>query len=180
MARFRAGSPLILLPVSGHRSRAHPSIPIMPDHSRASKRRRAGLPQIGAPSDADNAITPVNMPSSSAFSTRTVRSNHVLSLTTLSARRFVANFPTFSRDPHQWEPRKSWRRIAAQLKRIPDSTIQSLFAMLSSSCPHLLSHDLVKEVRMVDRVNICERDISSHYKVFSAWPIYHFDKWYGR
>ncbi len=52
--------------------------------------------------------------------------------------------------------------------------------MLSSSCPHLLSHDLVKEVRIVGRVNIRERDILSHYKVFSAWPLYHFDKWCGR
>jgi hypothetical protein len=158
---------------------ALPTTPIMPDHSRTSKRRRTE-PQIGAPSDADKAITPVNLPSSSAFSTRTVRSNHVLPLTALSARLFVASFPTFSRDPRQWEPRKSWQRIAAQLKGIPDSTIQSLFAMLSSSCPHLLSHDLVKEVRMVNQVNICEHDISSHYKAFSAGPIYHFDKWYGR
>ncbi|KAF8507065.1 hypothetical protein F5888DRAFT_1647422 [Russula emetica] len=117
----------------------------MPEHSRPSKRRRTGHPKIGAPSDADKAITPVNLPSSSAFTTRTIRSNHILPLTALSARLFVASFPTFSRDPHQWEPRKSWRRIAAQLKSIPDSTIQSLFAMLSSSCPHLLSHDLVKE-----------------------------------
>jgi hypothetical protein len=152
----------------------------MPDHSRAFKRRRTGLTQIGAPSDADKAITPVNLPSPSAFSTRTVRTDHILPLTALSARLFVASFPMFSGDPQRWEPRKSWRRIAAQLKRIPDSTIQSLFAMLSSSCPHMLSHDLVKEVRMVNRVNICERDISSHYKVFSAWPIYHVDKWYGR
>ena len=38
--------------------------------------------------------------------------------------------------------------IGERLKNLPDSTIQTLFAMLSSSCPHLLSHDLVKEVRM--------------------------------
>ena len=152
----------------------------MPDRSRASKRRRTGPPQIGAPSNADKAITPVNLPSSSAFSTRTVRSNHIVPLTALCARLFVASFPTFSKDPRQWEPRKSWRRIAAQLKRIPDSTIQSLFAMLSSSCPHLLSHELVKEVCVVDQVNICERNTSCYYKVFSAWPIYHLDKRYGR
>jgi hypothetical protein len=156
------------------------TINIMPDPSRASKRRRTGPPQIGAPSEADNAITPVNLPSSSAFSTRTVRSNHVLPLTSICARLFVASFPTFSRDPRQWEPRKAWRRIDAQLKRLPDATIQSLFSMLSSSCPHLLSHDLVKEVRIVGRVNMRECYILSHYKVFSAWPFYHFDKWCGR
>jgi len=128
----------------------------MSDRSRAAKRRRTGFPQIGAPSEADTAITPVNLPSSSAFSTRTVKSNHVLPLTSICARLFVANFPKLSRDPRQWEPRKQWRVISAQLKSLPDYTVQTLFAMLSSSCPHLLSHDLVKEVRMVRCVNTCD------------------------
>ncbi|KAI0001984.1 hypothetical protein BJV77DRAFT_970588 [Russula vinacea] len=117
----------------------------MPDPSRTSKRRRTGLPEIGAPSEADDAITPVNLPSSSAFSTRIIRSDHVLPLTALCARVFVANFFKFSRDPRQWEPTKAWQIIGARLERLPDSRIQSLFAMLSSSCPHLLSHELVKE-----------------------------------
>ena len=131
---------------------AHLTTIIMPDPSRSSKRRRTGPPEIGAPSEADNAITPVNLPSSSAFSTRIIRSNHVLPLTALCARAFVANFFKFSRDPRQWEPTKVWQTIGAQLERLPDSRIQSLFAMLSSSCPHLLSHELVKEVRIVGRV----------------------------
>jgi len=113
---------------------------------RAAKRRRTGPPQIGAPSEADKAITPVNLPSSSAYSTRTLKSTHVLPLTTICARVFVANFPKFSKDPRQWEPRKAWRVVDAQLKSLPDLTIQTLFAMLNSSCPHLLSHDLVKEL----------------------------------
>jgi hypothetical protein len=121
----------------------------MSARSRAAKRRRTGPPQIGAPSEADNAITPINLPSSSAFSTRTVKSNHILSLTSICTRHFVSTFPKLSRDPRQWEPRKQWQVFGAQLKRLPDSTIQTLFAMLSSSCPHLLSHDLVKEVRIV-------------------------------
>lgn len=121
----------------------------MSDRSRAAKRRRNALSQIGAPSEADTAITPVNLPSSSAFSTRTVKTDHVLSLTAFCARLFVAKFPEFSRDSRQWEPRKEWRAIGAQLKSLPDTTIQTLFAMLSSSCPHLLSHDLVKEVCII-------------------------------
>ena len=125
----------------------------MPDRSQSAKRRRTGFPQIGAPSEVDDAITPVNLPSSSAFSTRTVKSNHVLPLTSICARVFVASFPKLSRDTRQWEPRKQWRVIGAQLKSLPDYTIQTLFAMLSSSCPHLLSHDLVKEVRIVRCVN---------------------------
>ena len=39
--------------------------------------------------------------------------------------------------------------VGAQLERLPDSTMQVLFAMLSASYPDLLSHDLVKEVRIV-------------------------------
>ncbi|KAH9968925.1 hypothetical protein BC827DRAFT_1121860 [Russula dissimulans] len=117
----------------------------MSDRLRAAKRRRTGPPQIGAPSEADKAITPANLPSSSAYSTRTVKSSPVLPLIAICARVFVANFPKFSKDPRQWEPRKAWRAVSVQLKSLPDSTIQTLFAMLSSSCPHLLSHDLVKE-----------------------------------
>jgi hypothetical protein len=128
----------------------------MSDRSRAAKRRRTGPPQIGAPSEADKPINPVNLPSSSAFSIRTIKSNHVLPLTSICARIFIANFPKLSRDPRQWEPRKRWQVVGAQLKSLPDSTIQTLFAMLSSSCPHLLSHDLVKEVRIVDGVNTYE------------------------
>ena len=135
---------------SFYRDTAQPTTTIMPDHSRASKRRRNGHSQIGAPSEADDAITPVNLPSSSAFSTRIARSNHVLPLTAICSRVFVDNFPTFSRDPRQWEPRKVWGMVGAQLERLPDSTMQVLFAMLSASCPNLLSHDLVKEVRMVN------------------------------
>ena len=127
----------------------------MPDRPRAVKRRRTEFPQIGAPSEADKAITPVNLPSSSVCSTRTVKSNHVLPLTSICLRIFVANFPKLSGDPRQWEPRKTrkWRVIDAQLKSLPDYTIQTLFSMLSSSCPHLLSHDLVKEVRLFCCVN---------------------------
>jgi hypothetical protein len=121
----------------------------MSDRPRAAKRRRTAHPQIGAPSEADQAVNPVNLPSSSVLCNRTVRSNHVLPLTSICARRFVASFPKFSKDPRQWEPRRNWRVIGAQLKNLPDSTVQTLFAMLSSSCPDLLTHDLVKEVRIV-------------------------------
>jgi hypothetical protein len=121
----------------------------MSGRTKTAKRRRTGPPQIGAPSEADNVITPVNLPSSSAFCTRTaVKTSYVLSLTTLCARLFVANFPKLSKDPRQWEPTKEWRVVGPQLKSLPDSTIQTIFAMLSSSCPHLLSHELVKEVRL--------------------------------
>jgi hypothetical protein len=126
----------------------------MSDRSRAAKRTRTDPPQIGAPSEADNAITPINLPSSSAFSTRTIKSNHILPLTSICARLFVATFPKLSRDPRQWEPRKRWQTFGAQLKGLSDPTIQMLFAMLSSSCPHLLSHDLVKEVRIVGWASI--------------------------
>ncbi|KAI0307845.1 hypothetical protein B0F90DRAFT_1677748 [Multifurca ochricompacta] len=110
------------------------------------RRRRTGLSQIGAPSEeADEIVTPVNLPSASAFSTRTLKRNHVLPLTAICARVFVANFPKLSKDSRQWEPTQAWRVVGARLKILPDSTIQTLFAMLGSSHPELLSHELVKE-----------------------------------
>jgi hypothetical protein len=139
----------------------------MSGRAKANKRRRNGPPQIGAPSEADIVITPVNLPSSSSFSTRTVKSNHVLPLTTLCARQFVANFPKFSKDPRQWEPTKEWQVVGSQLKSLPDNMIQTIFAMLSSSCPHLLSSELVKEVRPC---GFCKRAVTqclmSFYKHF--------------
>lgn len=153
---------------------------IMSGRTKAAKRRRTGPPQIGAPSEADKAITPSNLPSSSAFSTRTLKNNHFLPLTTLCARVFVANFPKLSKDPRQWEPTKTWRVVLGpRLKRLPDSTIQTLFAMLRSSCPHLLSHELVKEVRLS---GFCKTYVTQSlhvvfvvYKVFLARSLYHFD-----
>ncbi|KAH8988818.1 RNI-like protein, partial [Lactarius akahatsu] len=115
----------------------------MSDRARVAKRRRVGT--IGAPSEADEVVTPVNLPSATAFSTRTVKDNHVVPLTVLCARVFAASLPGLSKDPRQWEPSKKWRVVAAGLKKLPDSIVQTLFTMLSSSCPHLLSHDLVKE-----------------------------------
>ncbi|KAH9982511.1 hypothetical protein BGW80DRAFT_1555627 [Lactifluus volemus] len=40
---------------------------------------------------------------------------------------------------------KEWRVIGSQLKSLPDNMIHIIFAMLGSSCPHLLSSELVKE-----------------------------------
>ncbi|KAH9004405.1 hypothetical protein EDB86DRAFT_3072718 [Lactarius hatsudake] len=115
----------------------------MSDRARVAKRRRVGT--IGAPSEADEVVTPVNLPSATAFSTRTVKDNRVVPLTVVCARVFAASLPRLSKDPRQWEPSKKWRGVAAGLKKLPDSIVQTLFTMLSSSCPHLLSHDLVKE-----------------------------------
>ncbi|KAH9025850.1 hypothetical protein EDB85DRAFT_1981342 [Lactarius pseudohatsudake] len=115
----------------------------MSDRARVAKRRRVGT--IGAPSEADEVVTPVNLPSATAFSTRTVKDNRVVPLTVVCARVFAASLPRLSKDPRQWEPSKKWRVVATGLKKLPDSIVQTLFAMLSSSCPHLLSHDLVKE-----------------------------------
>lgn len=125
----------------------------MPDRARVAKRRRTGAPRtIGAPSEADQVVTPVNLPSATAFSTRTVKDDdRVLPLSMVCARVFAASFPSMSKDSRQWEPSKRWKVVAAGLKNLPDSIVQTLFTMLTSSCPHLLSHDLVKEVCLVLR-----------------------------
>lgn len=123
---------------------------------RAPKRRRTGASRtIGAPSEADEIATPVNLPTATAFSTRTI--NRLLPLSMVCARVFVAFFPRMSNDPRQWEPSEKWKAVfATQLKNLPDPIVQTLFTMLESSCPHLLSHDLVKEVRLVPRYRILE------------------------
>ncbi|KAI9445156.1 RNI-like protein [Lactarius indigo] len=115
----------------------------MSDRARVAKRRRVGT--IGAPSEADEVVTPINLPSATAFSIRTVKDNRVVPLTLVCARVFAASLPRLSKDPRQWEPSRKWKVVAAGLKKLPDSIVQTLFTMLSSSCPHLLSHDLVKE-----------------------------------
>jgi hypothetical protein len=122
----------------------------MSDRARAAKRRRTGAPRtIGAPSEADEIVTPINLPTATAFSTRTLKENRPLPLSVICERVFVASFPRMSKDPRQWEPSEKWKAVIAMLKNLPDPIVQTLFTMLRSSCPHLLSHDLVKEVRLV-------------------------------
>ena len=124
----------------------------MSGRARAAKRRRTGAPRtIGAPSEADEIVTPVNLPSATAFSTRTLKENRVLPLSVVCARVFAASFPRMSKDPLQWDPSERWKAVVAALKNLPDPIVHSLFTMLNSSCPHLLSHDLVKEVSLVLR-----------------------------
>lgn len=118
----------------------------MSDRVRAAKRRRTRAPRtIGAPSEADEVVTPVNSPTATAFSTRSIKENRLLPLSVVCARVFVASFPRMSKDPRQWEPSERWKAVIAELKNLPDAIVQNLFTMLTSSCPHLLSHDLVKE-----------------------------------
>ncbi|TFY56405.1 hypothetical protein EVG20_g8934 [Dentipellis fragilis] len=118
--------------------------------SRPSKRRRAHVVSFGAASEADTQATPVNVPTSSAFSVREPplhAEDGIPSLSTLCARVFVANFPSLSRSRNAWEPRdpEQWQRIGDWLRMLPDDMIPKIFAMLRSSCPSLLSHELVKE-----------------------------------
>jgi hypothetical protein len=122
----------------------------MSDRARTAKRRRAAAHRtFGAPSEADENMTPANVPSATAFSTRTLKENRLLPLTVICARVFAASFPSMSKDPLQWDPSEKWKAIVAGLKNVPYPILQSLYTTLSSSCPHLLSHDLVKEVRLV-------------------------------
>lgn len=116
-------------------------------NSRPSKRRRKNA-TIGAPSEADSASNQINSPLSSALSTRTLPTTAygIPSLTTLCARVFISSFSTFSSNPHIWEPRERWGPVKKQLKSFPDSIVSKIFAMLRMTCPHLLSHDLVREV----------------------------------
>ncbi|KAI0067707.1 RNI-like protein [Artomyces pyxidatus] len=114
-------------------------------NSRPAKRRRAQVPSIGAPSEADSPSNQLNVPSSSAFSVRHVQDTHVQPLTYLCARVFVANLPHLSMDRRGWEPGKDWEPISAWMKALPDTLVSMIYGMLRTSHPELLSHELVKD-----------------------------------
>jgi hypothetical protein len=151
--------PVVLFVISNHTCSEHSlqNKNLTRTMSRAAKRRRSGAPRtFGAPSEADEIVNPVNVPSATAFSTRTIRENRLIPLSVICARVFAASFPRMSKDPRQWEPSKKWKAVGAELKNLPDPIVQTLFTTLSSSCPDLLSHDLVKEVHLVLRCHILE------------------------
>ncbi|KAI0321695.1 hypothetical protein OF83DRAFT_1050847 [Amylostereum chailletii] len=109
---------------------------------RATKRRRTNNLVIGVPSEADS---PSNQaaPTSLAYARRRVTT--VQPLTTICAQIFVWNFAKLSSDRHSWVPNDQWGPTSEWLKVLPDKMLPPIFTMLRSSCPHLLTADLVRD-----------------------------------
>lgn len=106
-----------------------------------SKRQRTdAVPSFGAATEADLASAQFNNPSASASSTRSPGVNSVPPLVTLCARIFVANFLKIRNNE------RVWHRLSPQIQILPDILIPRLFAMLCSSCPTYLSHELIVTV----------------------------------
>ncbi|GLB36334.1 hypothetical protein LshimejAT787_0306220 [Lyophyllum shimeji] len=106
--------------------------------SRTPKRQRTGgLPSFGAPSDADAPSAQYNNPSSFASSTRNLATSTTPTLATLCARVFASEFIRLRADE------EIWSRISAQLKILPDVLIPKIFAMLQTSCPTYLAHEVI-------------------------------------
>lgn len=109
---------------------------------RPAKRRRVAGGTIGQPTEDDElsaAQAQANAPTATALSTR-----HVLlsipSLTSLCIRVFADNLRKLSQKPPLWDNVRSW------LKALPDPLAQRVFAALKSTCPQLLSDDLITTV----------------------------------
>ncbi|KAF8078433.1 RNI-like protein [Lyophyllum atratum] len=106
--------------------------------SKSSKRQRTGgLASFGAPSEADKPSTQHNIPSSSVSSTRDLALSTTPTLTTLCARVFATKFVKLK------DNGDIWARLSAHLTALPDVLIPKLFAMLQSSCPTYLAHEVI-------------------------------------
>ncbi|KAH7883760.1 hypothetical protein F5I97DRAFT_1895343 [Phlebopus sp. FC_14] len=105
-----------------------------------TKKSRTGtLPAFAAPTEDDSLnLEPSQIPSASALSIRVLPLiGSVPSLSSLSARRFVASLPILASDERLWVYTRRW------LKLLPDALVPKLFAMLRSTHPTLLSHGFI-------------------------------------
>lgn len=79
-------------------------------------------------------------PSSSAWSTRVLPSEHVSPLTTLCLGVFAKNLGRLAKKDETFDAIRAW------LKLLPDTVVPRLFAMLRSTCPTILSHAFIVAV----------------------------------
>jgi hypothetical protein len=92
---------------------------------------------FGGPSadDQDPLTSQLTAPSSAALSSRSLPTISVPALTILCARVFVSNLQfLFQKRPDETQK---------GLKRLPDTMIPRIFAMLSATYPSLLSHPFI-------------------------------------
>jgi hypothetical protein len=106
-----------------------------PSAKRAKKEKVLGA-QVE--SDSNPLISQLGSPSSSAFSTRTIRT-HVESLGTLCIRKLSQNYAAiYERDN---ESLKKW------LRRLPPVLSGAVFRMISTDWPHTMDADFVLIVK---------------------------------
>ena len=145
----------------------------MSSRARTAKRRLAAANRtFGAPSEADENMTPANVSSATAFSTRTLKENRLLPLTVICARLFAASFPSLSKDPLQWGPSEKWQVIVAGLKDVPYPILQSLYNDAQFLLPSL-THPRPGQ-RGASRLLV--RIYSTVQIVFYVRPLHHFDQ----
>lgn len=108
----------------------------------SSKRQRTdAIPIFGAPSDADSPSAQNNdNPSSSASSSRTFSPTVVPPLTTICARVFAKNFVKLRGNETLWQNTVQYLQI------LPDTLVAKVFAMVASSCPTYLPHEVIVTV----------------------------------
>lgn len=123
---------------------------------RPAKRRRTVAGGIGQPTEDDRvsaAQAQASAPTATALSTR-----HVLlsipSLTSLCIRVFADNLKRLSENPPVWED------VRSSLKALPDPLAQRVFAALKSTCPQLLSDELIITVRRLTSTQFMRAPVS--------------------
>lgn len=108
----------------------------MPPRSRPRKKRRTESDEEieAAEHDMSSGLTP---------STRRLppESRSIPALSVIAARVIAANFRN--------NMKANQYRVERDLKRLPDTLIPKVFAMLSASCPGILSSKFIVEVRFV-------------------------------
>jgi hypothetical protein len=107
------------------------------------KRRTNSVPAFGAANPYDDPSAQTDVPSALASSTRSLPITSVPSLVTLCNHVFVAHFKDLRNDEHLWNG-----SIKEQLVGLPDYLIPRIFAMLRSSIPTFLTHEIITTVRL--------------------------------
>ncbi|KAI0078943.1 RNI-like protein [Panus rudis PR-1116 ss-1] len=101
------------------------------------RRKTTGRPFGGGSDEVPTPQSQANQPSSSGWSTRTVGTSGVPSLSALCIRAFVDNLPRFSAKPELWDAVKPW------LTLLPDNLIPRVFTTARNAYPSLLTHPVI-------------------------------------
>lgn len=116
----------------------------MTSRSRASRRTKSRKIEVGGKHTEDDEVSNTqsqsSLPSSSAWSTRTIPIQHIQPLSTFCIQVFATNLRRFGSQPGAVD---SWK---SRLAAVPDTIIPRVFASLRANCPTILSNELMTTV----------------------------------
>lgn len=141
----------------------------VPSSSKRQRGESGTLFTIGAPSADDSAVArlQLDIPTSSASSSRTPPCLHVPRLTSLCGRVFASNFVKLRNNEQHWA------EISSQLKLLPDHSAQMLFMLLSAACPTYIPHEIIVTV---GASHLCLLIVLTHHAVLPPWDLHYPDQ----